>query len=59
MPSATLFSLLHHLIPVLVLSLKIPITGSIFKETVKVNPAEPLFSANDSSLDLSAPQICP
>jgi hypothetical protein len=32
-------------------------TGSIFKETVKVNPAEPPFSANDPSLDLSAPQI--
>ena len=40
-----------------VLSLKIPVTGSIFIETVKVNPAEPILSADHSSLDFSSPQI--
>jgi len=59
MPSAALFSLLHHLIPVLVLSLKIPIMGSVFKETVKINLAEPVLSTDYPPLDLSAAQICP
>jgi hypothetical protein len=47
------FSVFYHLIPVLVISLEIPITGSVFKETVKVNLAEPILSANHSSLDFS------
>jgi len=51
--------MLHHLILVFVLSLKIPGTGSIFIETVKVNPAEPILSADHCSLNLSTPQISP
>jgi hypothetical protein len=43
----------HHLIPVFVLSLEIPIMGGVFKETVKINLAEPVLSTNHSSLDLS------
>ena len=43
----------HHLIPVFVLSLEIPIMGGVFKETVKINLAEPILSTNHSSLDLS------
>ena len=57
--SRAIYSLLHHLFLVFVLSLQIPITGSIFKETVKINPAEPILSTNYPSLDLSTPQISP
>jgi hypothetical protein len=57
MPPAALFSLFHHLIPVFVVSLEIPVTGSIFIETVKINPAESILSTDHSSLDLSAPKI--
>jgi hypothetical protein len=50
---------LHHLIPLFVLSLKIPGTGSVFKETVKINPAEPILSTNHPPLDLSSSEIGP
>ena len=46
-------SLFYHLIPVFVLSLKIPITWGIFKETVKINLAEPILSTNHSPFDFS------
>src|ERR1035437_2833477 len=47
------------LIPLFVFSFKIPATGSIFKETVKINTAEPILPADHPSLDLSSPQISP
>jgi hypothetical protein len=58
-PVASRFSLLHRLIPLFVFSLKIPTTGSIFIETVKVDLAEPILSTNYPSLDLPSPQIGP
>jgi hypothetical protein len=49
-------SLFYHLIPMFVLSLEIPITWGVFKETVKINPAEPILSTNYSPFDLSTPR---
>jgi len=51
-PSAPLFSLLHRLIPVIILSSKIPVTVRICKESVKVCPSKSLPSADDSAFDL-------
>src|SRR2546423_1258515 len=39
-PSAALFSLFHRLIPVTVLSCKVPLRGSIFKESIKVRTSK-------------------
>src|SRR5437870_11665409 len=47
-------ALFHHLISIPVLSSKIPLTGSFFKESVKVCTPESPSSADDSTLDLSA-----
>jgi hypothetical protein len=44
---------------VFVLSLEIPITWGVFKETVKINLAEPILSTNHSPLDFSTPQLRP
>jgi hypothetical protein len=44
MPAPRLFALLHRLIPVIVLSGKIPLRGCVFKESVKVcTPKSPPF----------------
>jgi hypothetical protein len=53
------FSVFYHLISVFVLYLEIPITGGVFKETVKINLAEPILSTNHSDLDFSTPQVSP
>jgi hypothetical protein len=53
-PSAPLFSLLHRLIPVIVLSSKVPATGCVCKESVKVRTPESPPSTDYSPLDLSA-----
>ncbi len=44
-----LFSLFHHLFPVLVLSIKIPSPGRLLKESVKVLPSETPATAYDTS----------
>src|ERR1700730_4946855 len=54
MPAARLFSLLHRLIPVTILSGKIPFRGCVFKESVKIcTPKSPSFS-DDFSPDFAA-----
>jgi hypothetical protein len=58
-PSAPLFSPLHRLIPVTVLSGKIPIRGRVFKESVKVcTPKSPPVS-DDSARDFATLYIFP
>jgi hypothetical protein len=56
-PSAPLFSLLHRLIPVIILSGKIQVTGSICKESVKVCTSKSPPSADDSAFDLSLADV--
>jgi hypothetical protein len=46
--------LLHHLIPVIILSAKIPITGRVLKESVKVCTPKSPPPSNDSSFDFFA-----
>ena len=59
MPPARLFSLLHRLIPVIVLSNKIPLRGCVLKESVKVRtPKFPTFS-DDFSPDFTAFYVFP
>lgn len=58
-PAASLFSLFHHLIPVFILSSEIPLTGRVFKESVKVAPSGSPPSADDAPLDLSPANILP
>jgi hypothetical protein len=50
--SAPLFSLLHRLIPVTVLSSKIPLRGRICKESVKVCTSKSPPSTDNAPLDL-------
>ena len=52
-------SLLHRLIPIAVLSSKVPLTESVRKERVKVCTPESPPSADDSPLDLAALEIFP
>jgi hypothetical protein len=54
---APLFSLFHRLIPVTVLSSKVPIAGGIFKESVNVRTLKSPTSADDAPLNLSAPDV--
>jgi hypothetical protein len=59
MPAASLFALLHRLIPVIVLSGKIPLRGCVFKESVKVcTPKSPPFS-DDFAPDFAAFDVFP
>ena len=44
----------HHLIPVIILSSKIPLTGRVFKESVKVCTPKSPSSADDAPFDLAA-----
>jgi len=57
--SAPLFSLLHRLIPVIALSSKVPVTGSIRKESVKVRTPKSPPTTDYAPLDLSTPDIFP
>jgi hypothetical protein len=52
MPSARLFSLLHRLIPLIILSSEVPVTGRVRKESVKVRTPKSPPSADDSPFDL-------
>src|SRR5260370_13562957 len=56
-PSTALFSLLHCLIPVIILSSEIPVTGRVRKESVKVCTSKSPPSADDSPLDLAAVHV--
>jgi hypothetical protein len=59
MPSARLFPLYHRLIPVIILSIKVPIRGRVFKESVKVfTPKSPAFS-DDSAPNFAAFHVFP
>src|SRR5260370_2098417 len=49
------FSLFHHLIPIPVLSSKIPVRWCVFKESVKVCTPESPSSPDDAPLAFSAP----
>jgi len=51
------FSLFHHLIPIPVLSSKIPVRWCVFKESVKVCTPESPSSADDAPLDFSATDV--
>lgn len=59
MPSTRLFSPFHRLIPVAVLSGKVPATGSICKESVKVCTPESPPSADDAPFNLAALDVFP
>jgi hypothetical protein len=57
-PSAGLSSLLsHRLIPVIILSCKVPLRGRVFKESVKVRTPKSPSSTDDTTFDLSAVHI--
>src|SRR5258707_10257321 len=47
----------HHLIPAAILSVKIPFTGSAFKESVKVYMPESPSSADDAPFELSTADV--
>lgn len=49
-----LFSLLHHLILVIILSYEIRVAGSFLKESVKVFTPKSPHSTDNASLDLAA-----
>jgi len=53
MLAAPLFSPLHRLIPVAVLSSEVPLTGRVRKESVKVRTPESPPSADDLPFDLA------
>jgi len=58
-PSAPLLPLLHRLIPLIILSGKIPVTWRVRKESIKVRtPESPPFS-DDSPFDLSSFDVLP
>src|SRR5271163_205181 len=59
MPPAGLFSSLHRLIPVTILSSKFPVTGSICKEGVEVCPPKSPPPTDDAPFDLAALQVVP
>jgi hypothetical protein len=57
MPSAGLFWLFHRLIPVIVLSSEVPVTGRVRKEGVKVCTPKSPPPADDSAFDLSPADV--
>jgi hypothetical protein len=56
-PSDSDMGSIHHLIPVAVLSAKIPRTGRIFIESVKVYTSESRSFANDAPFELSTADV--
>jgi hypothetical protein len=57
MPSAPLFTLFHRLIPATILSTKVPVTGCVFKESVKVRTLKSPPPADDTAFNLSAMNV--
>lgn len=56
-PTAPLFSLLHRLIPVIILSSKIPVTGRICKESVKVRTPKSPPTTDNAAFYLSTVNV--
>jgi hypothetical protein len=59
MPTASLSSPLHRLIPVTVLSSEVPVSGSICKEGIQVCTPNPPPPADDAPLNLAVLQVVP
>jgi hypothetical protein len=55
----SLFSLLHRLIPVTILSSKIPVRWRVFKESVKVCTPKSPPSTDDPPFDLATLHVFP
>lgn len=56
-PITSANSLFHRLIPVSSFSLKIPLSGGILKESVKIAPAKSIATADNSSFQFAAPDV--